>query len=67
MISGDITIRRNKNAYQYFQSLTICLKERYHMGFQTISVKEAVNNINANLNGWFLPAVQRPYVWGSRY
>ena len=37
------------------------------MGFQTISVKEAVNNINANLNGWFLPAVQRPYVWGSRY
>ncbi len=18
-------------------------------------------------NGWFLPAVQRPYVWGSRY
>ena len=37
------------------------------MGFQTISVKEAVNNINANSNGWFLPAVQRPYVWGSRY
>lgn len=37
------------------------------MGFQTISVKEAVNNVNANANGWFLPAVQRPYVWGSRY
>ena len=37
------------------------------MSFQTISVKEAVNNINANSNGWFLPAVQRPYVWGSRY
>lgn len=37
------------------------------MGFQTISVKEAVNNVNANSNGWFLPAVQRPYVWGSRY
>lgn len=37
------------------------------MGFLTISVKEAVNNINANSNGWFLPAVQRPYVWGSRY
>lgn len=37
------------------------------MSFQTISVKEAVNNVNANSNGWFLPAVQRPYVWGSRY
>ena len=37
------------------------------MSFQTISVKEAVSNINANSNGWFLPAVQRPYVWGSRY
>ena len=37
------------------------------MGFQTISVKEAVNNVNANSNGWYLPAVQRPYVWGSRY
>lgn len=37
------------------------------MSFQTISVKEAVNNINATSNGWFLPAVQRPYVWGSRY
>lgn len=37
------------------------------MSFQTISVKEAVNNINANNNGWFLPAVQRQYVWGSRY
>ncbi len=37
------------------------------MSFQTISVREAVDRINANNNGWFLPAVQRPYVWGSRY
>lgn len=37
------------------------------MSFQTISVKEAVLNVNAVSNGWFLPAVQRPYVWGSRY
>lgn len=37
------------------------------MSFISISVKEAVNKINANNNGWFLPAVQRPYVWGSRY
>lgn len=37
------------------------------MSYQSISVKEAVNNINANINGWFLPPEQRPYVWGSRY
>lgn len=37
------------------------------MSFQTISVKEAVISINATSNGWFLSAVQRPYVWGSRY
>ena len=32
-----------------------------------MSVKEAVENVNSNVNGWFLPYVQRPYVWGSRY
>ena len=37
------------------------------MSYSTISVKEAVNNVNAQNNGWFLPAIQRPYVWGSRY
>jgi uncharacterized protein with ParB-like and HNH nuclease domain len=37
------------------------------MSYQPISVKEVINKINANTNGWFLPAVQRPYVWGSRY
>lgn len=37
------------------------------MGFQTISVKEAVIKVNADRDGWFLPAIQRPYVWGSRY
>ena len=37
------------------------------MSYQSISVKEAVENINANNNGWFLPAIQRPYVWGNRY
>jgi len=37
------------------------------MSFNTLSVKEAVEKINATSNGWFLPAVQRPYVWGSRY
>lgn len=28
------------------------------------SVKEVINKIN---NEWFLPAIQRPYVWGGRY
>jgi hypothetical protein len=37
------------------------------MSFSPISVKEAIEKINASNNGWFLPAVQRPYVWGSRY
>lgn len=37
------------------------------MSFSSMSVKEAIENINATNNGWFLPAVQRPYVWGSRY
>lgn len=37
------------------------------MSYLGISVKEAINNINNTTNGWFLPAIQRPYVWGSRY
>lgn len=37
------------------------------MSYQPISVKEVINRINANTNGWFLPPVQRPFVWGSRY
>ncbi|WP_108866332.1 DUF262 domain-containing protein [Aquimarina aquimarini] len=37
------------------------------MSYLGISVKEAINNLNAGTNGWFLPAIQRPYVWGSRY
>ena len=39
----------------------------YNMGFSTISIRDAISNINAQHNGWFLPAVQRPYVWGSRF
>ena len=38
-----------------------------NMSYQSISVKEAVENVNSHTNGWFLPAIQRPYVWGSRY
>jgi uncharacterized protein with ParB-like and HNH nuclease domain len=37
------------------------------MSYLGISIKEAINNINNDNNGWFLPAVQRPYVWGSRH
>lgn len=32
--------------------------------YKTISVREAVENINTK---WFLPAIQRPFVWGTRY
>lgn len=34
------------------------------MSYLGISIKEAMEKIN---NDWFLPAIQRPYVWGSRY
>lgn len=34
------------------------------MSYLTISIKEAMAKIN---RGWYLPAIQRPYVWGSRY
>ena len=37
------------------------------MSYQSISVKETMDHINGDVNGWFLPSVQRPYVWGSRY
>ena len=28
---------------------------------------KVINSINSPYNGWFLPAIQRPYVWGSRH
>lgn len=37
------------------------------MSYQECSIKEALERVNANVNGWFLPVTQRPYVWGSRY
>lgn len=37
------------------------------MSYLGISIKEAISNINNSLNSWYLPAIQRPYVWGSRY
>lgn len=37
------------------------------MSYTGISVREALDKINAIHNGWFLPQVQRQYVWGARY
>lgn len=37
------------------------------MSYQGISIREVLNKINAPVNGWFLPQVQRQYVWGNRY
>ena len=37
------------------------------MSYVGISVREAMDRINANHNGWFLPQVQRQYVWGGRH
>ena len=34
------------------------------MSYIGISVRNAISQINVS---WFLPAIQRPYVWGSRY
>lgn len=37
------------------------------MDYHSYSIKAVVNSINNSNSGWFLPAIQRPYVWGSRY
>jgi uncharacterized protein with ParB-like and HNH nuclease domain len=37
------------------------------MSYQGLSIKEAMNNINSQTNGWYLPTIQRPYVWGDRH
>ena len=36
------------------------------MSYQGISIREVLDKINANTNGWYLPEVQRQYVWGNR-
>lgn len=37
------------------------------MSYLGISVREAMSKLNATHNGWFLPQVQRQYVWGARH
>ncbi|MBM0108593.1 DUF262 domain-containing protein [Steroidobacter sp. S1-65] len=36
------------------------------MSYTGISVREALERINSPIGGWYLPEVQRQYVWGSR-
>jgi hypothetical protein len=37
------------------------------MSYVGISVREAMEKINSKNGGWFLPYIQRQYVWGARY
>jgi len=37
------------------------------MSYVGISVREALDKLNAPNSGWFLPQVQRQYVWGARH
>lgn len=37
------------------------------MSYTGISIREALDKLNAPNNGWFLPQVQRQYVWGARH
>ncbi|TCK97135.1 uncharacterized protein DUF262 [Paraburkholderia sp. BL9I2N2] len=37
------------------------------MSYAGISVREALDKLNSPNNGWFLPQVQRQYVWGARH
>ena len=34
--------------------------------YEGISIRAAMEKINAKTNGWFLPNIQRQYVWGCR-
>lgn len=37
------------------------------MSYSGISIKELLSKINSNDSGWYLPQVQRQYVWGDRH
>jgi len=37
------------------------------MSYSGVSIREAMEKINHFGNGWYLPQVQRQYVWGARY
>lgn len=37
------------------------------MSYDGVSIREAMEKLNALNNGWFLPQVQRQFVWGARH
>lgn len=37
------------------------------MSYTGISVRDALDKINSHRGGWYLPQVQRQYVWGDRH
>ncbi len=37
------------------------------MSYTGISIREALDKINDPNGGWYLPQVQRQYVWGARH
>ncbi|MDP1655247.1 MAG: DUF262 domain-containing protein [Hylemonella sp.] len=37
------------------------------MSYDGISVRQVLTKLNAPVGGWFLPQVQRQYVWGARH
>lgn len=37
------------------------------MSYSGISIREALDKVNAPNGGWYLPQVQRQYVWGARH
>jgi hypothetical protein len=37
------------------------------MSYAGISIREALDKLNSPNNGWYLPQVQRQYVWGARH
>ena len=37
------------------------------MSYAGISVREAMEKLNSLNGGWYLPYIQRQYVWGERY
>ena len=37
------------------------------MSYAGISIREALDKLNAPTGGWYLPQVQRQYVWGARH
>ena len=37
------------------------------MSYDSVSIREVMERINNPSNGWYLPQIQRQYVWGARW